>query len=45
MKKYSMDDFKSLMQKKMFTYIGKDKMGRPIVYNKASAVVPSELYA
>lgn len=43
MKKYSMDDFKSLMQKKMFTYIGKDRMGRPVVFSKAAAVVPAEL--
>ena len=43
MKKYTMDDFKSLMEKKMFTYVGKDLMGRPVVLNKANAVVPSEM--
>jgi hypothetical protein len=43
MRKYSMNDFKSIMEKKLFTYIGKDKMGRPIVYNRAAAVIPSEL--
>jgi hypothetical protein len=42
MKKYSMSDFKSIMKKKILTYVGKDYMGRPIVYNKAAAVVLSE---
>lgn len=41
--KYKWEDFEEFHRMHIFTYLGEDFMGRPVIYNKASNVRVNEM--